>query len=213
MGLIEIECPFGFSVFCLVQSCIFSFFFFFSSLHVCLRDNQHCNSIVVILFIIVHTLKNIKNKSNDTIHTFKNYFITILSVFSFQFLILTTINSIQTDPSDERRKSLKPNGAQLFGADIVGNDVFVTAVFSFCKFTFLSLKLYIHLKICRQFGHLHFFAIDFSTDRKGQRERMRKEEKRGETTTTEDLGLQSAWLSWRLRERNRGAGDKGFFML
>ena len=31
----------------------------------------------------VHALKNIKNKSHDTIHTFKNYFIIILSVFNF----------------------------------------------------------------------------------------------------------------------------------
>ena len=28
-------------------------------------------------------LKNIKNRSHDTIHTFKNYFITIFLVFSF----------------------------------------------------------------------------------------------------------------------------------
>ena len=39
------------------------------------------------LFIIVHNtghaLKNIKNGSYDTIHTFKNYFVTVLSVFSF----------------------------------------------------------------------------------------------------------------------------------
>ena len=31
----------------------------------------------------VYTLKNIKNGSHDTIYTFKNYFATILSVFSF----------------------------------------------------------------------------------------------------------------------------------
>ena len=31
----------------------------------------------------VHVLKNIKNRSHDTIHTFKNYFTTIFSVFSF----------------------------------------------------------------------------------------------------------------------------------
>ena len=33
----------------------------------------------------VHALKNIKNSSHDTIHTFKNYFAIVLSVFSFQF--------------------------------------------------------------------------------------------------------------------------------
>ena len=31
----------------------------------------------------VHALKNIKNESHNTIHTFKNYFATVLSVFSF----------------------------------------------------------------------------------------------------------------------------------
>ena len=31
----------------------------------------------------VHTLKNIKNGSHDTIYTFKNYFATVFSVFSF----------------------------------------------------------------------------------------------------------------------------------
>ena len=46
----------------------------------------------------VHALKNIKNGSHDTIHTFKNYFTTVLSVFSFQFLVSATISLIQTDP-------------------------------------------------------------------------------------------------------------------
>ena len=32
----------------------------------------------------VHVLKNIKNGSHDTIYTFKNYFATVFSVFSFQ---------------------------------------------------------------------------------------------------------------------------------
>ena len=50
------------------------------------------------LFITVHVLKNIKNGSHGTIHTFKNYFTSVLSVFSFQFLVSTTISLIQTDP-------------------------------------------------------------------------------------------------------------------
>ena len=41
-------------------------------------------------------LKNIKNGSHDTIYTFKNYFATVFSVFSFKFS--ATISSIQTDP-------------------------------------------------------------------------------------------------------------------
>ena len=44
----------------------------------------------------VHVLKNIKNGSHDTIYTFKNYFATVFSVFSFQFS--TTISLIQTHP-------------------------------------------------------------------------------------------------------------------
>ena len=50
------------------------------------------------LFITVHVLKNIKNGSYSTIHTFKNYFASVLSVFSFQFLVSTTISLIQTNP-------------------------------------------------------------------------------------------------------------------
>ena len=38
-----------------------------------------------VLFITVHALKNIKNISHGTIHTFKNYIATVLSVFNFQF--------------------------------------------------------------------------------------------------------------------------------
>ena len=38
--------------------------------------------------------KKIKTKSHSTTHTFKNYFATIFSVFSFQFL---GINDIQTE--------------------------------------------------------------------------------------------------------------------
>ena len=37
----------------------------------------------------------IKNGPHSTIHTFKNYFATMFSVFNFQFSI---INNIQTDP-------------------------------------------------------------------------------------------------------------------
>ena len=59
----------------------FFVFFFFSCMRFYFRGQEHCWA----LFSTVHRLKNIKNKSHDTIHTFKNYFATILSVFSFQF--------------------------------------------------------------------------------------------------------------------------------
>ena len=35
----------------------------------------------------VYVLKNIKNETHDTIYTFKYYFATVFSVFSFQFII------------------------------------------------------------------------------------------------------------------------------
>ena len=54
-----------------------------------------------LLFITVQALKNIKNGSHGTIHVFKNYFATVLSVFSFQFSVSATINSIQTDPEGQ----------------------------------------------------------------------------------------------------------------
>ena len=37
----------------------------------------------------VHVLKNIKNRSHDTIYTFKYYFVIVFSVFSFQFSIFS----------------------------------------------------------------------------------------------------------------------------
>ena len=48
----------------------------------------HCFGIVYALFMeSTATLfkKNIKNGSHGTIHTFKNYFATVFSVFNFQF--------------------------------------------------------------------------------------------------------------------------------
>ena len=41
---------------------------------------MHC-----LLNSTVHVLKNIKNGSHGTIHTFKNYFVIVISVFSFNF--------------------------------------------------------------------------------------------------------------------------------
>ena len=76
---------------CLEWASAFSDFFF--SLYV--NSNltwftvQGTKITVYVLFITVHStvyeLKNIKNRSHSTIHTFKNYFVTVLLVFSFQF--------------------------------------------------------------------------------------------------------------------------------
>ena len=46
----------------------------------------HCSGTVHVLFMRPTTIlfrKNIKNESHGTIHTFKNYFDTIFSVFNF----------------------------------------------------------------------------------------------------------------------------------
>ena len=64
---------------------VFNFFFFFflrvnsnlTWVH-CAWDKNHYSR-------TVHALKNIKNGSHSTIHTFKNYFTTVLSIFNFQF--------------------------------------------------------------------------------------------------------------------------------
>ena len=65
---------------------VFPFFFFFFrvwtvtshgfTVHHCLCTIHYCSC-------TVYVLKNIKNGSHDTIHAFKNYFATVLSVFSF----------------------------------------------------------------------------------------------------------------------------------
>ena len=64
-----------------------SFFFFFFAF-TRLRERQmslfrHYSRTVHHYSSTVHTLKNIKNASHGTIHTFKNYFATVFSVFSF----------------------------------------------------------------------------------------------------------------------------------
>ena len=81
--------PFGVGV------CVYKFAFsdFFFPLHVnsnitwvhCTGDKNHYLCTVHHCLHIVHALKNIKNESHGTIYTFKNYFVTVLSVFSFQF--------------------------------------------------------------------------------------------------------------------------------
>ena len=72
-------CPFRIQRFSLNPELRFSFFFFLSHL-TCVSG---ATSTVAALFITVHVLKNIKNRSHETIHTFKNYFAIILSIFSF----------------------------------------------------------------------------------------------------------------------------------
>ena len=87
---------------CAFESFVFSrfFFFFFLALmnsnltvHACdytVRETKllfaNCSNTVHALFIgptITLFKKNIKNGSHGTIHTFKNYFVIVFSVFSF----------------------------------------------------------------------------------------------------------------------------------
>ena len=114
---ISILCVFGVGV------CVFRFFF---SLHV--NSNliwftvQGTKITIYLLFITVystvHILKNIKNESHDTIHTFKNYFVTVLLVFSFQFSVSAIISSIQTDPLRSMQlKMLLSHDHQLNASD------------------------------------------------------------------------------------------------
>ena len=65
---------------------VFYFFFFFLPVFVDFGRQFLLLWTVYTLFThcayTVHVLKNIKNGSHDTIYTFKNYFVTVFSVFS-----------------------------------------------------------------------------------------------------------------------------------
>ena len=62
-------------------SLLFFLFFFFAVV----IDFQRQNSLFMNSAYTVHAFKNIKNWSHSIIHTFKNYFAIVFSVFSFQF--------------------------------------------------------------------------------------------------------------------------------
>ena len=53
----------------------------------CARDKNYCSCTLAALFIYcsstIYVFKNIKTGSHGTIHTFKNYFTTVFSVFNF----------------------------------------------------------------------------------------------------------------------------------
>ena len=71
------------------------FFSFFFSLHVNSKSTmQETKNTIHVLFI--YCSRTI-HEPHDTIHTFKNYFATVFSVFSFQFSVSAIISSIQTD--------------------------------------------------------------------------------------------------------------------
>ena len=65
---------------------VLRFFFFFPERVSALGDKSTVHALlstIYVLFSTVHRLKNIKNMSYGTIHTFKNYFVTVFSIFSF----------------------------------------------------------------------------------------------------------------------------------
>ena len=86
---------------------LFSFFFFFFFTHFkeggdkiyCSWDKCHFHALFWYCLCTVHGThsyfikKNIKNESHSTIHTFKNYFATVFSIFSFQFSIFNFNNN------------------------------------------------------------------------------------------------------------------------
>ena len=51
----------------------------------CAGEKITVHALFITVHSTVHALKNIKNGSHGIIHTFKNYFATVLLVFSFQF--------------------------------------------------------------------------------------------------------------------------------
>ena len=72
----------------ILHLCFPLFLFFFC--YTCFKGQSYCSCTVYVLFTGPTTTlfrkKNIKNRSHGTIHPFKNYFTTVFSVFSFQFL-------------------------------------------------------------------------------------------------------------------------------
>ena len=108
------------------RAAFFHFFFFFPLHFTHFALGQGTINTVAILFIycssIVYVFKNIKNGSHDTIHTFKYYFATVFSVFSFN------------------NNKFNPNGPILWASAIV--KVALVFLFHMCK-RFLFLLFWI----------------------------------------------------------------------
>ena len=106
--------------------CVLPFFFFFPACISALGDKSTVHallSIVHTLFSTVHELKNIKNESHDIIHTFKNYFTIVFSVFSFSN---NKFNS--NTPIRSGFKSLQTYRSGYFGAAIKLQPGYTTGV-------------------------------------------------------------------------------------
>ena len=90
------------------------------------RGQNHCSHTVHHCSSTVHALKNIKNWSHGTIHTFKNYFAIVFSVSVFSF----------------SKNKLNPNGPQIYS-----NPVFLLGLFS-CIREKKKRKKEKHMQLC-----------------------------------------------------------------
>ena len=95
----------------------------------CFVTVHHCSD-------TVHTLKNIKNRPYNIIYTFKNYFATVFSVFSFQFSISATISSIQMDPYTLPNRHSCKTFRQTWSEKI--QHIILTYLPHFCRFGSLN---------------------------------------------------------------------------
>ena len=129
------------------------FFFFlhvnsnFTWVH-CTGDKNHYSCTVYHCSHSIHVLKNIKNGSYGTIYTFKNYFTTVLSVFSFQFSVISN-------------NKLNPNGPYVS----IGNTkvafglrfwaAFQRLCFPSSFFFFFNWEQCFHIGCCLSVGPMH----------------------------------------------------------
>ena len=131
---------FGLCLFLRFQFHVLLFFFFLGAWTV----TSHVFTIHA-LFITVHALKNIKNGPHDTIHAFKNYFVTVLSVFSFS------------------NNKFNPNGSiAFFHNDGLVVNCYVLVV----SFTFTIWKI-----LCK--SCIYFFVVSYSKSRKKKKKKQR----------------------------------------
>ena len=71
------------------------------------RDKNHCSVTVHHCSSTVHVLKNIKNGSHGTIHTFKNYLTTVFSDFSFSNNKFNPNGSIDRDRIEQTGETVQ----------------------------------------------------------------------------------------------------------
>ena len=123
------------------------------------RDKNHYSRTVHHCSRTVHVLKNIKNRSHGTIHTFKSY-IFYYSTFSFQFSVSATISSIQTDLMSQLeilRLRLDCVFGQRFSA-------YVFLLLLFFSFFFFNWEQCFHIGCCLSVGPMHCAWTHYLSD-------------------------------------------------